>query len=211
MARPRQFERETVVERSLDVFWQQGFEATSVDDLVTATGLGRQSLYNAFGDKRQLYREALQTYCSRENDRLADVLDGDGPILPRLRGVVEAITEATISDDEARGCFAVNAGVEAADEPARELVERQYAVTTERFTDALTRAQALGELAPGQDPGAIARLLVLVISGVRATGRAGLDPESLRAGAGVALALLAGPATDATSATDSTTSAEPTT
>ena len=196
MGRPRQFDREQVVDRALELFSRHGFEATSIDDLVTSTGLGRQSLYNTFGDKRRLYREALRTYCQREDTRLSYVLDGDGPVLPRLRGVIEAIIETAVNDDAGQGCFAVNAGVECADDQASRVVEEQYGRMAERFTDALMRARARGELAAGQDPRALARLLVLVVSGVRATRRAGVEPELVRDGARAALAALDGPIPD---------------
>src|SRR5260370_36903102 len=62
MARPREFEREEALERATEVFWAKGYASTSTDDLLTAMGIGRQSLYNAFQDKRALYLEALERY-----------------------------------------------------------------------------------------------------------------------------------------------------
>ncbi len=59
MARPREFDRDQVVDRAVDVFWRKGFEATSIRDLVEATGLNRGSLYNTFGDKAGLFEAAL--------------------------------------------------------------------------------------------------------------------------------------------------------
>jgi TetR/AcrR family transcriptional repressor of nem operon len=62
MARPREFDREEALERATGVFWAKGYASTSTDDLLTAMGIGRQSLYNAFQDKRALYLEALERY-----------------------------------------------------------------------------------------------------------------------------------------------------
>ncbi len=62
MARPREFDRDQVVDRAVEVFWRQGFEATSIQDLVEATGLNRGSLYNTFGDKAGLFEAALERY-----------------------------------------------------------------------------------------------------------------------------------------------------
>ena len=62
MARPREFDREMALQRATDVFWAKGYASTSTEDLVAAMGIGRQSLYNAFGDKRSLYVDALDGY-----------------------------------------------------------------------------------------------------------------------------------------------------
>ena len=62
MARPREFDREEALERATGVFWAKGYASTSTDDLLTAMGIARQSLYNAFQDKRALYLEALERY-----------------------------------------------------------------------------------------------------------------------------------------------------
>ncbi|MEA2965178.1 MAG: TetR/AcrR family transcriptional regulator, transcriptional repressor for nem operon, partial [Alphaproteobacteria bacterium] len=59
MARPREFDRDEALERAMSVFWSKGFAATSTSDLVEAMQIGRQSMYDSFGDKRALYLEAL--------------------------------------------------------------------------------------------------------------------------------------------------------
>src|SRR5260370_3074167 len=62
MARPKEFDRIRALKKAMELFWQQGYEATSTDDLIRAIGIGRQSMYDTFGDKHQLYLEALQLY-----------------------------------------------------------------------------------------------------------------------------------------------------
>ena len=62
MARPREFNREVALKEAMKAFWAKGYAATSTEDLIQAMGIGRQSLYHAFGDKRRLYVEALETY-----------------------------------------------------------------------------------------------------------------------------------------------------
>lgn len=80
MARPREFDRDAALEKALRVFWAKGFAATSTDDLRVAMGIGRQSLYGAFGDKRTLYLEALDTYQQRTNT--GHVMRLSGPTSP---------------------------------------------------------------------------------------------------------------------------------
>src|SRR5271154_7290423 len=89
--RPRAFEPETALTQALDVFWQDGFAATSLDDLSAATGLNRPSLYGAFGDKRALYLQAYRQYRKRANEALAPLFQarapprGGGQSVPRPR------------------------------------------------------------------------------------------------------------------------------
>ena len=74
MVRPREFDRDAALDRAMQVFWAKGFAATSTEDLVAAMGIGRQSLYNAFGDKRRLYLESLEAY--QQLDGSADHVGG---------------------------------------------------------------------------------------------------------------------------------------
>src|SRR5260370_39772383 len=74
MARPKAFDRDTAVQHAMSVFWEQGYEVTSTDDLLRAMGIGRQSMYNTFGDKQRLYIEALQRYQAQYGARLGERL-----------------------------------------------------------------------------------------------------------------------------------------
>src|SRR5271165_2455891 len=78
--RPRAFEPETTLTRAMDVFWQDGFAATSLDDLSAATGLNRPSLYGAFGDKRALYLQAYRQYRKRVNEEFAPLFQARAPL-----------------------------------------------------------------------------------------------------------------------------------
>jgi TetR/AcrR family transcriptional regulator, transcriptional repressor for nem operon len=80
MARPREFEEETVLDAAMRCFWDRGYQATSVRDLVNKTGITGASLYNAFGDKRALYRKALDRYVDRS---IADRLQRCAKLAPR--------------------------------------------------------------------------------------------------------------------------------
>lgn len=190
MGRPREFDEHDVVDRALEVFSRRGYAATSMADLVAATDLGRQSIYNAFGDKERLYREALSSYCDREDAKVVAAFDGDEPVLPRLRALLEQVADATCADEARRGCFALNAGIEGADAEAREIVGSQLARLQMRLTEALRQARTRGELTADSDPVALARFLVTVVNGLRALGRAGPDPDLARDTVRVTLSVL---------------------
>ena len=108
MARPREFDREEALERATGVFWAKGFASTSTDDLLTAMGIGRQSLYNAFQDKRALYLEALERY---QRTSTAGHLRRLHAAASPIAGI-EALLLGLISDTDdirALGCMGVGA------------------------------------------------------------------------------------------------------
>src|SRR5260370_19125354 len=113
MARPKAFDRDTAVQHAMTVFWEQGYEATSTDDLLRAMGIGRQSMYDTFGDKHRLYIEALQRYQAQYGARLVDRLRAPTSPLAALRDVLRAVADET-PRERARGCMTVNAITERA-------------------------------------------------------------------------------------------------
>ena len=111
MARPREFDETTVLEAAMNCFWAQGFEQTSVRDLAKRMGITGASLYNAFGDKRSLYRQAFVRYLAQTvRDRVARL----EKLLPPLaiRTFFDEIIERSVDDEQRRGCMLVNAALE---------------------------------------------------------------------------------------------------
>ncbi|NIP58975.1 MAG: TetR family transcriptional regulator, partial [Gemmatimonadetes bacterium] len=106
MARPREFDETQTLHRVLDVFWRKGYRQTSLEDLEDATGLHRGSLYNAFGDKRALYRKALDRY--REwltTDGPMAQLVGDQKGAETLRAFIGTFVRSLGDPGSPRGCF----------------------------------------------------------------------------------------------------------
>src|SRR3954447_22926026 len=106
--RPRAYEPEIALSRALDVFWKEGFAATSLDDLSAATGMNRPSLYGAFGDKRELYIKSYESYRDRARVRMAEVFALDLPLRPMLLRIYGIALDMYLSGkDGPRGCFTV--------------------------------------------------------------------------------------------------------
>jgi AcrR family transcriptional regulator len=111
MVRPREFDRDAALDRAMQVFWAKGFAATSTEDLVAAMGIGRQSLYNAFGDKRRLYLESLEAYQQRTTGGHLKRLSTPASALDGVRDLLVGL----IAEDDGRramGCMGVNAVAE---------------------------------------------------------------------------------------------------
>ncbi len=106
--RPRAFEADTALAQAMDVFWSDGFAATSLDDISAATGLNRPSLYGAFGDKRALYLQAYGQYRKRMNEVFAPLFAAREPLRTKLTRILTAALDLYLSGpDGPRGCFTV--------------------------------------------------------------------------------------------------------
>ena len=114
MGRPREFDVEAALTKIMDVFWAKGFEGTTLNDLVTATGLRKGSLYAAFGDKRAMYLKALAIYDRTAIDGTVQLLAGAGTPEKRIGKFLQSAIDAVAVQKDRRGCFLCNASVDQA-------------------------------------------------------------------------------------------------
>jgi TetR/AcrR family transcriptional repressor of nem operon len=167
--RPRAFDENNVLAEARDLFWAQGYGATSVQDLVDGLSLQRGSLYGAFGDKRALYLKAVTLYATENRRRLESALDGAQEVLPVLRRILAAPATLTspAGRSPTRGCLVGNTTAELvpADEDARTLVSTAFDGFVEVVTRALSRAQERGEVTTAATPQAQAQLLLVLFQG----------------------------------------------
>ena len=192
MARTKEFDPEAALRAALELFWERGYAATSMADLVERTGVARASIYATFGGKRELYLKALDRYGELTDPGLLAGLSQPGPVLPAVRALVERYAREAAGDGGRRGCFVVNTAVELAprDPLAARRVQANWDFLETALTSALMRAQAQGELAEGSDPRALGRFLLVLMQGLRVMGKAATEPDRLRDAAAQALAVL---------------------
>jgi TetR/AcrR family transcriptional repressor of nem operon len=179
MARHKEFDREEVLDRAMDLFWRRGYEATSVRDLVDHLGIGQGSIYGTFGDKHALFLEALDRYRRTQDPQLASLLEGPGSVKDKLRVAFEGLVEESTCEGGRRGCFMVNSAVEMApcDPQTAKRVKANAAGAQGVFGEALVRAREAGEIPPDRDPRALARFLFNAVQGLRVMARAGARKE----------------------------------
>jgi len=192
VARTKEFDPEAALRAALELFWERGYAATSMADLVERTGVARASIYATFGGKRELYLKALDRYGELTDPVLLAGLSQPGPALPAVRALVERYAREAAGDGGRRGCFVVNTAVELAprDPLAARRVQANWDFLETALTSALMRAQAQGELAEGSDPRALGRFLLVLMQGLRVMGKAATEPDRLRDAAAQALAVL---------------------
>lgn len=181
MPRPREFDPDQALEQAMRVFWARGYEGVTVDDLCAATGLGRSSLYAAFGDKRSLYHRALERYESASVERLGRVLSGPGTVQQRIRRFLDGLIADIVRGPGRRGCFIGNCAAElaAGDPVTARRVRRSLARIEGAFARALGAAQAVGELDRATDVVALARFVTSAIQGLRLVGKTGAGRAAL--------------------------------
>ncbi|PSL02774.1 TetR family transcriptional regulator [Haloactinopolyspora alba] len=181
MARPREFDPDTVVDAAMNVFWDGGYTATSTDDLCEGTGVGRSSLYNTFTSKRELYGKALRRYGDRTRSAQAELVERTGPVRPIIRDFLTDALEAQLADPGRRGCLALNAAVEVgnSDDDVAALVRDDFETIVETMRALIERGQRTGEIAADRDAHALARLTHSALTGIHVVGRVTARREHL--------------------------------
>ncbi|WP_248964676.1 TetR/AcrR family transcriptional regulator [Sphaerisporangium perillae] len=192
MGRTKEFDPEAALQEALELFWERGYEATSMSDLIERLGIGRASLYATFGGKHELYVKALRRYIETRRPSPVEILSQPGPALPAVRALVESYVADSVTDVLRRGCMVVNAAAEMmpADDEIARFVEANWAAIETALTSALTRARAQGELPADRDPRAMARFLLVFLQGLRLVSKGSSDPARLHDAAAQALSIL---------------------
>jgi TetR/AcrR family transcriptional regulator, transcriptional repressor for nem operon len=181
MARPREFDEEQALAAALEVFWEKGYEATSVQDLTHRMGIQKASLYNTFGDKHALFVRALSAYSVETLDWYRDRLDRQGSARGALAALFGELTKGCDQEGSCRGCLCVNAAVELAhhDPAIGALLERHNHAQEELFRRVLERGRASGDIPADLDVTATARFLLNVIAGLGVARKAGPSQQQL--------------------------------
>ncbi|MBM7460581.1 TetR/AcrR family transcriptional regulator [Rhodococcus coprophilus] len=181
MARPRKFDEQDVLTAARDAFWRGGYTATSVQDLAEATGLGAQSIYGAFGSKRDLFLRILDDYCATQKEGLESAVTADS-------SPWHGLTSAVVFEDGGRlklpeqGCLMVNtiAALSAQDDDVRTRACRVYDDTLALFARQITEAQERGEIDSDVDPTETARALITVMQGIEFLQKSGIAEDEVR-------------------------------
>ncbi len=181
MARQKEFDRVDALNQALDVFWQKGYAATSTTDLLEAMQIGRQSLYDTFGDKRSLYLEALTRYGEDSVTDLLRNLKGDTP-LAAIDNMLQAFASRPRRDN-AKGCMGVNAIAEfgTSDEDVNAQRDASGRRLNRAVEEQLRAAAASGEIPAETDIAQAVAYVAATLSGMKISAKAGASIATLRA------------------------------
>jgi AcrR family transcriptional regulator len=204
MARPRSFDRDHVLHAAERQFRTSGYNGTSVDDISTATGLGRGSLYAAFDGKHGVLLESMSSYLARLSEGPRAMLAGpDEGALERLHqyllravhGVPLADDVLPASDRAGAACFAAKMALEigASDSEVNHLANECFSVVRTAVAECVRAAQRNRDIDPDADPDDLAYLVLTIIRGTDVVGAYGHSPARLTAIAESAFRLLPRP------------------
>jgi TetR/AcrR family transcriptional regulator, copper-responsive repressor len=194
--RPRQYDPERALAKAAKAFWKHGYAATSLDDLVAATGMNRPSLYAAFGDKRDLYLKTLTRYQQQSRAIGAQITADDPPLRVFLKRFYEAALAIYLeSGDEARGCYSISTAPAQAvtDAAVRDFLAASISGTDAFVAKQIAKARERGEVPSDADPQALAQLATAALHTIAVRARVGVPRKQLRAVAAAAIDVICGP------------------
>ena len=192
MPRLKEFNPDDALDKAMQVFWHKGYEATSMEDLLTAMDLNRGSLYDTFGDKRKLFLKVMDRYCTTFVGPKLFLLDQPGPALATLRRFILGMIEGGLADPQRRGCFISNTVMELSphEQEIAGTLRLALRMVEDTFFKVLARAKEQGELKDDKDPRALARFLTTMMQGTVVMIKAGMSADVVKQTAETGLSIL---------------------
>ncbi|MCJ8298198.1 MAG: TetR/AcrR family transcriptional regulator [Pseudomonadales bacterium] len=178
----KSFDEQNAIEKAMEVFWEKGYEATSIADLIASTGINRGSLYNAFGGKRQLFTQSLLKYdLETRKAFLAELEALDNPVLA-FKTLFNTLVQQAQNDAQPKGCFLVNTSIDIAfhDQETKNIVTRGFTEFEAFFRRGIEVSKARAEMPATLDAAATAKTLLSLVVAIRVLGRGIFDESSLQ-------------------------------
>jgi len=182
MPKTKQFDETEVLKKAKELFCEKGYNGTSMDDLVQATGLSRSSIYDTFGDKHGLFLKSLNQYrCAQQGDLEKQCAKSDSP-KKKIRSVFDYTIKDILSDKDRKGCLLINVSMElsAVDKEVAAVSISNMEELEQFFSSLAKEGQTKGEISKKFTPKALGRHLYSSLMGLRVTGMNRPDAETLR-------------------------------
>jgi len=181
MARPKEFDQDKALRKAVRLFSQQGFAATSTDELMRVMEVGRQSMYDTFGDKRALFLKALEMYVAESVHAINVELERPGSALSAVQNALATFAERN-DLSSAEGCMGLNAISEFGrrDADVTRIIRNAARVQRQTLMHVLTRAINQGGLSPDADLDSMADFFESTLAGIRMAAKAGKSRQALR-------------------------------
>ena len=192
MPRVKLFDEDEVLIKAMNLFWKQGYSATSVQDLVNHLGINRASIYDTFGDKDKLFKKSFQFYRKQSREGLIQFFDDNPNVKLGFTQLFENAIQEAINDKERKGCFVVNTITELVpnDESLNEVLEINKQDFINIFFEYLKKGKEEGQLKTNQDLKSLATLFYTLYNGIRVVSKVRPNKKELTDSINLVLSLL---------------------
>jgi TetR/AcrR family transcriptional repressor of nem operon len=177
MARTKDFDEDEVLKKAVILFWQKGYNGTSMQDLVDGLGISRSSLYDTYGDKHTLFIKALENYKESATNKQCNIVSNTSSAKEAIRQLLELTALELIGDNQHKGCFMTNAAIEVAphDVEVSNIVCQNDQQIENAFYQAIKKGQESGELSNKRDAMTLARFIFNTVKGIRVSAKSTTD------------------------------------
>ncbi|WP_422858535.1 TetR/AcrR family transcriptional regulator [Flagellimonas sp. S174] len=181
MPRTKQFNEKEVLNRAMELFWEKGFHATSIQDLVSHLGINRASLYDTFGGKEALFNQAFQEYCNSSGNMVKGLLESESSVKKAFEKLFNFAIQETVSDTSRKGCFVVNTTTELipGDEVIHNILCENLENGAETFTSVIQKGIDQGEIDISKNAKDLGLMLFTFYNGFRVVSKIDADPKKL--------------------------------
>ncbi|MBK5350155.1 TetR/AcrR family transcriptional regulator [Bacillus sp. TH44] len=168
MARTREFDEDQVLDAAMQLFWEKGYEATSLSDLTSRMGIQRPSIYSTFGDKKELFEAALRRYTMSRASDIRNRLQSHSSVKEAFSIFIADVVNEEYAGDLSKGCFCINTMVELAPHDERfEILTREHQMyLAVIFQETIERGIQSGELEANTDAKSLAQALIVSLIGL---------------------------------------------
>ncbi len=177
MARTKDFDEDEVLAKAVRIFWDKGYNGTSMQDLVDGLGISRSSLYDTYGDKRALFIRALESYKTSGSGKICNIVSNSLSAKEAVRQLFDLTTRELLSDQQHKGCFLVNTEIELAphDKEVSNMICQSDQQLEDAFCQAIEKGQESGEISIHKDARALARFIFNTVKGIRVSAKSTSD------------------------------------
>ncbi|MDX1332535.1 MAG: TetR/AcrR family transcriptional regulator [Robiginitalea sp.] len=192
MPRTKTFDEKAVLEKAMELFWTQGYHATSIQDLVDHLGINRASLYDTYGGKESLFQKAFRHYREQNTARIKQFLEQMPEVREGLGTLFNGAIKEAAADADRKGCFVVNTATELipGDPTLLQVLAENKRTFEQLFYDYLKKGEETGQFPAGKNLRAIASLLFTLYNGLKVVSKVTPDPKQYQASIDEVLRLL---------------------
>lgn len=181
MPRTKQFDEKEVLSKAMELFWEKGFHATSIQDLVSYLGINRASLYDTFGGKEELFNKAFQQYRSTNSNFIKTLFENEKSVKKGFKKLFDKAIEETLNDTARKGCFVVNTTTEMipGDSSIHSVLMQNKEMAEKLFMNYIQSGIESGEIEASKNAKNIGLMLFTLYNGLRVVAKVDSDPKKL--------------------------------